>query len=412
MKNKAILRLYFERIVLVVPGIVILAFLCLDNIYDEDYLPIFSNVSNTIYMLELIAIVFITWIFTSQLRSNSEINFVNALPVTKKQQFDMMFLVLSVCTVVMTAMIDLLHYMKRVASIMETALLGWIGSSIAKITFLLLVISMLIFIFTYVSVRLRGLIAGGMLFIIGYLSMNRFFTMVQIILGYEGNHPYKIIHNFWSILTIPRSEFRVAWLEGFQEYGLLAPLDSSRTFKIVIFIVYELVMLGITFLFFYFARKKFAGTDVAISHHRITKRVPRAVLILLSGIYMMFVTGAIGGTVLASQISYPYRDTDGYMEQLTIFDSLEPMYIDGWTQEIEIKGVMDFKGKIILWEDDEFGYRGYEMDSALISKILFIFILGGGVFLGFILCDVILKSIQKRERRQEKIDEEKINHTI
>lgn len=406
MKNKSILRLYFERAAILIPIAAILAFVYIDLVYPAsdliDFRP-FSNVSNTMFFMVAASVFFLTYSFVLRMRKDAEYSFVNTLPISKKRQFSIAFFVIAVTATVMVILTEGIHFAKYAEHGKALDFVrGWLAGGMVKLTALLLMVAALLWILSNVTPRpgkFIGIVAAS------YISIHMFgafFTKLQQIFGLQGNHIYLTLKNHWNLLTGPLRYTKVVHGSFANKKNFEGFIQASRTYKIEMFILFEVLAIALIVLFLFFARKKYMQTDFSEDTDKILKRVPKAVVIVVSGLFFMLLAGSF--------FSF-FTIENGVMEEID-YIGIESGKQEVWpvSGQFFLFEVLNYIGEVNLWSNCSFEYVAYQTESTILLKLLYIVVWLFGMAVGVLLSATEISVFMKRERRlQEKYEKESIN---
>ena len=241
MKNKILYRVYFVRLLplLVLYSIMLFVIMMDEIVFHENY--------ETVFYIVMLAMTGCVAMY--MMRSPKDHEFVNALPVTKKQQWGCMYMALLTVVFIVYALYVLvvaLAFKNEVNTMPEIIISG-----IVKAVSAILAMSFMLWVFSHTDFRFPVKVVICLVLII--FGLPAVGSLIQKAFNTGANNFVYELKTFWKLMTVPKNIFEVRNIR-----------DMGVTYdKTAVVITYLMVAIALSILLAMLARKNYSDMDLS-----------------------------------------------------------------------------------------------------------------------------------------------------
>lgn len=302
MKNKALFWAYMERIIIAVPGLLLLHVILMNRYAaynDEAVISSLLNYNGLFFGLEMFVMILAMWNFMGKVRSKEEQTFVNALPITRKEQFQL----ISLCVCIMVTLLtlgDLLVHFMWLGTWKEWK--GLVFGAVVREAVMLFGILFAVWIFVRVIPAagkfLKGLVVLGCMLYFGMSYLNS----LQKVFAIKGDTFWGKCVNGWNILTLPRGIY--GKIQEMSSENILYFPNYSQSYKLKLFVGIMLVIVIGGMLLYHSDREYFCQSPLEAELTRWKSPAAKGLKIAITCGLAALIFGTIMGYAIQTEQNY------------------------------------------------------------------------------------------------------------
>lgn len=311
-----------------------------------------------------------------RMRTSEFYGFMNALPVTHRQQWLTIWFV-NVLGIILTGVVTLVIYAVNFNEYYDLSY--YVLPVVAEIVVTICLISAAMWLCTIKILTIGRMICYGFICGITLASYENLGKVASFMLNYKGNSFSYIVSNIFNLYRSPLREYRLEVNEAVSLGKTTAEITDS-TYGIT-YILLTILLLAITCLLVYFGLKNHSRADLSKDIHDQMIYPKKSLIYVLTGIVITPIVLSIANTAI-------------FCDEATFTSSDDQKY-----ESVVLKGADGDTRSGICYEyfGSLYNYSSFDMDHDISYVVVFVVFTAIGTFITIVLGKLISNGIYGKE---------------